>query len=473
MMKQKYAFEKNMFMALAMLLACILFISSCKSDDDIPDGPKDDVNTWIEKTMRDHYLWYDEIPATSKLNHTDDPDKFFSSLLSDKDGQPSKGLLHFSTIEKDKSSSKAITDASNSYGFEFASLKDKATGNYFLWVLYVLPGSPAADAGLKRGEWIIAVNSQNPNIKDYSILLKGNKAVFSLARYDGVEDTWIPTRLLDMPASRAVNDVPILKDSVYQIGSSRIGYMMYNHFSSGPDGDKSQMYNTQMQQLFSKLKSQNVNEFVLDLRYNGGGLVSCAQLLTSYLAPSGVLGKTFCVMENNDKHQKTNTELFLKKNSDLSGDNLSLKRLYVLVSEYTASASEAVINCLIPYIGRQNIILIGEQTVGKLVGSKPYGETEGYGWLLHPIVFRIYNADHKADYADGFAPDHKLSELIVGNELLPFGDTNELMLKKAISLITGQQGVKASVQSERISTEFDYISFSNKKTNGLLYQPQE
>lgn len=60
-MKRKYAFGENVFVALAMLLVSTLCLSSCQTDDDIPDGPKDDVNTWIYKTMTDYYLWYEEI----------------------------------------------------------------------------------------------------------------------------------------------------------------------------------------------------------------------------------------------------------------------------------------------------------------------------------------------------------------------------------------------------------------------------
>ena len=54
-----------------------------------------------------------------------------------------------------------------------------------------------------------------------------------------------------------------------------------------------QSYNLYLQQLFEKFKSRNVNEFVLDLRYNGGGLVNCAQLLASLLVRENVLGEPF------------------------------------------------------------------------------------------------------------------------------------------------------------------------------------
>ena len=159
----------------------------------------------------------------------------------------------------------------------------------------------------------------------------------------------------------------------------------------------------------------------------------------------------------------------LLKNSDLLNANLNLKRVYILTGNTTASASEAVINCLIPYLGRSNITLIGEKTIGKRVGSNTFGENEKYDWLLHPITLRIYNSSHNADYASGFSPDISLNEVVMGNELYPFGDIRDLLLGKAISLITGQ-----TLKSEHV----DYNGISNlvypsigHKIKGLIYDP--
>lgn len=83
--------------------------------------------------------------------------------------------------------------------------------------------------------------------------------------------------------------------------------------------------------------------------------------MTSLLAPADALGKTFCIMEHNEKQSKSNETLLLKKNAELGNANLDLKRIYVLTGSVTASASEAVINCLIPYLTRSNITIIGEK----------------------------------------------------------------------------------------------------------------
>ena len=124
----------------------------------------------------------------------------------------------------------------------------------------------------------------------------GAAASFKLARYENA--AFVPDRTIQMPMSRAVDDNPFLMDSVYQIGGKTVGYLNYSSFASGPD-NKTEAYNEQMKQLFVQFKAQGVNEFVLDLRYNPGGLATCAQLLTSFLAPADALFKTFCSLDYN------------------------------------------------------------------------------------------------------------------------------------------------------------------------------
>ena len=252
------------------------------------------------------------------------------------------------------------------------------------------------------------------------------------------------------------------------MGDKKVGYLVYNSFSSGPD-DESTIYDDQMKQVFAEFKAENVSEFVLDLRYNQGGLVTCAQLMTSLLAPADALGKTFCIMEHNEKQSKNDEALLLKKNAEMGNANLDLRRIYVLTGSVTASASEAVINCLIPYLTRSNIMVIGEKTIGKRVGSNTFGTREEYDWLLHPITLRIYNANHEADYANGFEPDVKIEELVIGNDLLPFGDTNEMLLSEALSQISGLKSLSARAESKgRIL--LTPSSLERKQTKGLIFE---
>lgn len=461
---------KYNYCTLIVMAGVLAIFNSCSDDSPKPDPTIDDnVNAWIYKTMQNHYLWYDELPPEESLDMSASPDNFFHSLLSDKDGKvlsQEEGHHYFSTIEQKKAATKSI-DSESTYGFDFAVAPHDNNGKYAALVIYTLPNSPASEAGLKRGDWILGVNSPTANITDYSVLKKGNAAKFYIAQYDNSQNSFVLTGSVDMPASRVVVDTPFLADSVYSYGNKRIGYLMYNHFSSGPNGYDDKTYDNRMKDIFAGFKSKNVNEFVLDLRYNGGGLVASARLLASLLAPADALGQTFGYIKYNDKNEKSNYTLSFEPASSVSGSNIDLKKLYVLVSESTASSSEAVINCLIPYLQRSNIVLIGEQTIGKTVGSVTYGEKEEFNWLIHPIVMRITNADNKADYEDGFAPDVKVQDLVINRALYPLGDTRERMLSIAIEDIVGS-GLKSAPAAEDKTIDFVYNSLSEKRTNGML-----
>ena len=61
---------------------------------------------------------------------------------------------------------------------------------------------------------------------------------------------------------------PIQLSKVIESGGTKVGYLMYNQFTQGFDDD--------LNKVFSNYIAEGVDELVLDLRYNGGGLVSSA-----------------------------------------------------------------------------------------------------------------------------------------------------------------------------------------------------
>ena len=139
------------------VLMGLLYFSACKSDDELETLSDEGTNDWIYRVMEAYYLWYEDIPEKANLNFSQSPDKFFESLISEQDGVMFDGKwIPFSTIEQKDNTTKTVT-ASDSYGFEYAIFQDSKY--YYAWVLYVLPGSPAAEAGIKRGDWIIAIGS--------------------------------------------------------------------------------------------------------------------------------------------------------------------------------------------------------------------------------------------------------------------------------------------------------------------------
>lgn len=462
--------KKNnwLVVALSLLVVCV----ACEKDDPKVDPSKDDsINEWIYSIMDTHYLWNNSLPAKNTLNMSQDPEKFFKSLLSEKDGKYINNVhYYFSTIEKKDTDTKTIRDGEPTYGFEFALYQPDDERFVYALVLYVLPGSPAYKAGLKRGNFIVGTGEGKVNnITDYNVLESGGEVVFNLAKYDPKGNgKLISDGSLKIGTAYIVENTPFLKDTVLNIRGKNIGYLAYNHFSSGPDGSNDKAWDNQMKEIFTNFKTKQVDEFVLDLRYNGGGLVSSSKLMSSYLAPSEALGDIFAFLKYNEKNSKNNSIMYFEKASSVAGANLNLNRLYVLTGMQTASASEAVINMLIPYLGRDKIKLIGNKTIGKNVGSNTFGEKQNYGYLLHPITLRIYNKEEEADYDDGFEPDIYLDELKFGQPMYELGEPEELLLSTAIQDMTGggRSVSKSSLQDNR--TQLIYQSLDRRGVKGLI-----
>jgi len=114
--------------------------------------------------------------------------------------------------------------------------------------------------------------------------------------------------------------------------------------------------------------------------------------------------------------------------------NLDLNKVYILTGNQTASASEAVINGLIPYLGVENVVLIGTKTEGKNVAMSSF-KNEAHGLTLWPVIAFVSNANNEGEYSEGFKPHYELNE----NSLInwyPLGNPEEYLLKNTLSLIT-------------------------------------
>ncbi|MDH6534375.1 hypothetical protein D0T51_03885 [Parabacteroides sp. 52] len=444
------------------VFACLCSLSACSKDDDERVEPmpviEDVTNRWIYSTMKENYLW--DIPTISKLpSTTADPETFFLSLLSKEDGKDINGdgvHDYFSYIEKKRDpSSKSVSAVDPTYGFDFIAYRVSGGNCYYARVLYVLPDSPAADAGLLRDDWIIGINGENNNLTDYMVLNGGGEVSLQLAEVDEKEQKlYLKKETLKLSPARIVENNPLLRDTVLDWAGKKVGYLVYNHFSSEAEGAGDEAYDKQMKAIFSAFKTAGVNEFVLDLRFNGGGLVSCARLLSSLLVPAADLNKVFCEMQ-----YKNGNNTVLRFDSSVASSNLDLKRLYVLTGQFTASSSEAVINGLSPFM---DVIIIGDQTVGKAVGSNTFGEDKSYDWLLHPITVRICNAKGEAAYSQvGFTPDpafyyyeYNTNPFI---KLYPLGDPREKLLSMALSDIDG--GFRSEAEVLRTHTQTKAMPF--------------
>lgn len=214
-------------------------------------------------------------------------------------------------------------------------------------------------------------------------------------------------------------------DSVYMQSGKKIGYAIYDEFNDSAD----------IRGFAVRMKKSQIDEMVLDLRYNPGGYASTCSDFASLFVPTGYLGELFQIQRYNEtltnekvsKYGYGEDYVYLKSSEWFQMWGLNLDRLIVLVSERTASASEALIVGLRPYM---EVVVIGTKTCGKDVGSYTIADSD-YRYQLQPITFKYYNALNESTPEDGIIPD-----IIVQDDMkVERGDTNEVLLKAALQYI--------------------------------------
>ncbi|MDR1403079.1 MAG: hypothetical protein LBJ60_05180 [Tannerellaceae bacterium] len=457
--------------------------TGCSNETIIDTNPDvaDGVTRWIEQKMRDQYLWYDEIPDSDVLDFYMDPETFFYTLLSGKDGKNRNGVHYpYSAINKKSAASKAYMGDGYSFGFEYQYYYVQNLNKYGLMVLYVLPSSPASEAGLKRGDWIYAINdalvpNSDNSAQLMSLLDTSTPQTLKIGIAERVDKEISRTASI---TARPVTDNPVFVHQTISLANGqKAGYLVYNHFTSGPASSEDETFNNSLRSAFAQFGADNVREFILDLRFNGGGLVSCAQLLSTMLAPKSALKNIFCYLTYNDKVSDNRKPVYL--NPDLiekgvSGANLDLGRLFVITSEHTASASEMIINGLSPYM---ELIRVGGKTEGKNVASITIA-SDLYEWELHPIVSRLSNKDGFSDYSSGFPPTPGFEcDDSKQNDYRQLGDPEEYILNHILNYIAYGNFAESRTQALRLAEETTviplYNSLDSKKTNGAVILPAD
>lgn len=245
-------------------------------------------------------------------------------------------------------------------------------------------------------------------------------------------------------------------DTIYTIGNKKIGYFIYDQFESTTD----------VAQIAIRLKNRGITDLIVDLRYNPGGYVSTSKYLASMLVPNEYLGKLYQLQRYNDIQTRIKREkggsgidsVFLDNGFLTFERNLNLDRVVVLTTKNTASASEALIIGLRPYM---DVITIGTTSCGKDVGSYTIADNR-YKYQLQPITFRYYNALNDSTPGTGIVPDIQVEDDLNHKR----GDTNEALLHAAINYLLEK---KADVSTRSIGDhgEREYGKSSIQMKNNL------
>lgn len=376
-----------------------------------------------------YYLWYNEIPNTYRMADFTNPIDYFNVLKTPaltESGQP-KDKYHFTyaTEEWEKEQNSGIE-----LGYGVTWKRNSATVPRTWLVAMVEPGSPAAVAGLRRGDMLLKVDGVdfvNGGTSDQ--VNRINAGLFP--------ETAGAAHQFTLQRSGATFDVsmlgadvridPVKHVQVLDTPTGKVGYLSFETHN--------QVSEKELVDAFTTLKQAAVSDLVLDMRYNGGGLLYIASELSYMIAgPEQTNGKIFERPQYNDKTPQQQAIPFRNTAYGFSSPNpvragtalpyLGLKRVTVLTTSGTCSASEAVINGLRG--ADVQVDVIGSQTCGK-----PYGFTPvpNCGTTYFSIEFKGVNNKGFGDFSDGLAPTCQVADDLSR----PLGDRSEGLLAAALT----------------------------------------
>ena len=444
------------------LLIIIFTFSNCTKNERETLPLNVEINDFVWKAMNTYYLWQDEIPVLgderfsseenlySFLEGYSEPNVFFESLKHEPETIDKWSWIVDDYIELEA----YFNGVRKTSGAKIELyLTAENSSDVFGVITYIIPNTDAANKPIERGSVFNSVNGTQLNTTNYIQLLNSSDSyTLNLGTYSYNSTTQTvevsPTGESVTLSKGEYSENPVHKQTTFDVDGHKIGYLMYNSFTSN--------YNQDLNNAFQNLKNEAVTDLILDLRYNGGGSVQTAGYLSSMI--TGQFEGAILTQEKwnpkwqswlQENHPDWLTNYFTNTMNDgTSINNLNLSRVIILTTDNSASASELVINALNPYI---DVITIGTTTHGKYVASITLYDSDDFSktnanpdhlWAMQPIVLKEVNS--LGEFApNGFPPSVLIKEDF-GN-MGTLGTATERFTARAIHyIITGSKSNSTS-----------------------------
>ena len=463
-----------------LLFASVLLIlfTACKKNKVNPDNSVvdpsvpstgsalDKIKDSIILYAREDYYWYDKLPTYTAFNpraitgSTDldalqtEVNKLSQYAINPATNKPyeyyyrNPGEAKYSFIDEGEASDR-LNAVSGDFGFApFYNPNDNTLND--LRIKYVYPGSPADLSGIKRGYRIMSINGRtalNGGVTaNVNFIINAYSESSTITMQLQRQDNSLFTTTLNT-SDYKIN--PVIKHKEFNMGAGKkVGYMVFNSFVS--------LKSTQdtLNNVFKAFAADGVTDLVIDMRYNGGGYVETAEYLADLIAPSSATGSVMYRAYYNNILASGNEKLLYKQwrrdennkpynygqvDYSVNGNTfhfnkqgtLNVKRVYFIVTEATASASELTINCLRAVSGL-NVQLIGSTTYGKPVG---FFDIDIDKYQMYIPEFETKNANGEGGYYNGMTPASTTypGKYAIDDLTKDFGDSTEYLLSEALT----------------------------------------
>ncbi len=368
---------------------------------------------WLRSWSNDLYLWFDEITDQNPANFSTDAAYFavLKTTAITASGNP-KDKFHF-TYATSVWESLEQSGVEAGYGADFLLIAASPPRNVV--VAYTEPGSPAAvaPANLTRGAKLLTIDGVDlVNADDTASVATLNaglapQSVGETHTFSILDPGATAPRTVTL-VSANVTLTPVQNVHIIPTATGPVGYMLFNDHVATAESE--------LVAAFTQLQSAGVHDLVLDIRYNGGGLLDIASEVAYMVAgPGPTAGQTFELTQFNSKHPTvdpvtgetitpTGFHTAAQGFSVTAGQalpTLSLPRVFVLTGAGTCSASESIINSLQGV--NVQVIQVGSTTCGKPYGFYP---ADNCAVTYFSIQFQGVNAKNFGNYPDGFTPEN-------------------------------------------------------------------
>ncbi|UCG27971.1 MAG: hypothetical protein JSV24_01035, partial [Bacteroidales bacterium] len=401
------------------LIIPVLFVfHGCEKDEIIPEDIE--ARDELHDIMNEWYYWYDQMPQVDKTQYSN-PYELLEAMRYLPDD-------HYSFVAPREYIENSIQGKYIGYGF--AHRKD-TEGQHR--ILFVYKDSPLFSEGIERGYIITRINGtildENSDLRN--LLGPNEVGVTNTIEFRTPADSVI----LVTVSKKEIQKNSVLHYDTLHISGKIVGHMVFEEFIEPSY--------VEFDETFEFFNTTGTEELIIDLRYNPGGLTNVLARLANLITGPATDGKIMIQYEHNDKKTDYNSEILFEQQDN----SLNVERVVFITSEGTASSSEALINCLKPYI---SITLVGESTYGKPVGMYVFKYAD---WAFLPIVFKITNADGEGDYFNGIPVDYVCADDITRR----FDDRQEACLKEVLYYI--ENGSFSGTKYEKIVAPKTRLSY--------------
>ena len=384
---------------------------------------------WVLGQLQEWYLFPELLDTTVNPASFADINDYIDALVAPARAQSrDRFFTHLASIAAEN----AFFNSGSSAGFGIRLTYDTTARRVF--VVEAFEGAPALAAGIDRGTEILAIGTSSSDLQTVTALMTagGPQAVVNALG----PLTAGTTRVLRVLTNGATQDLTVTKadfsltpvSSRYGVkildnGGTKVGYINLRTFIDTAD--------PALRSAFATLKAQGVTQVIVDLRYNGGGLVSIAELFGDLMGANKV-GQVFSFTTfRASKSNNNETDNFGSQSQAIAATKIAF-----IGTTGTASASELVINAFTPYL-HANSALIGTNTFGKPVGQIALDKASCDD-RLRPVAFRTENSARQGDYYTGLASRVEATCAAGDDYTKQLGDPAEASVKVALDFLAGR-----------------------------------